>query len=249
MNSRFWVFLFLVIASACSRKVTITDPDFIDKNKLVFAVPEFKYLNTKTRIHYKDADRNVSTSASIRIRKDSIIWMSLTPFLGIEVARALINKDSMVFINRLNREYLVYDFNSLSEQFQFEISYDLIQSLILGNMPLEYQELNEIVSSKHHYIIRQKSGSYSIKNYFNKEWMKLQKVEVSEKSNKNKMILEFDNYQRVKSISIPFLSLISLDYEQDNELKTTEIKIKHGNVKLASSLRFPFEIPKRYVRK
>ncbi len=251
MNNRFWVFLFLVIVSSCGRRVTVTDPDFAKNNKLVFAIPEFEYLNTRTKIQFKDANRNVSTSANIRIKKDSIIWMSLTPFLGIEVARVMITQDSMVLMNRLTKQIMVYDFENLSEKFQFEISYHLIQSMILGNMPLKYQELNEIVSSKKYYIVKQESGPYSIQNYFNRELMKLQKVEVTETQKKKKMILEFDNHKQVESFSIPFHSLISLDYEQDNEIQSTEINIKHGRAELASELRFPFEIPSRYryVRK
>ena len=249
MSNRFWVLVFVLIASSCSRKVVVTDPGFVEDNKLVFSIPEFDYLNTKTKIQYKDDERNVSTSANIRIKKDSIIWMSLTPFLGIEVARALITTDSLVLMNRLNREYVVYNFDKLSEKFQFEINYHLIQSLILGNMPLEYQDRNEIISSKHYYIIKQKSGPYSIDNYISREIMKLQKVEVSEEPKKNKMVLEFDNHKIVEVFSIPFTSLISLDYEHGAEIKNTEINIKHGHAELASALQFPFEIPSRYERK
>jgi hypothetical protein len=249
MNNRFWVFLFLVVISACSRKVAVTDPNFVEDNKLVFTVPEFDYLNTKTRIQYKDDERNVSTSANIRIKKDSIIWMSLTPFLGIEVARALITRDSLVLMNRLNREYMVYNFEKLSEKFQFDINYHLIQSLILGSMPLEYQERNEIVSSRHFYIIKQQSGPYSIENYIDRELMKLQKVEVSEEPKRNKMVMEFEDHKEVKVFTIPFHSLISLDYEHGAEVKNTKINIKHGQAELASALKFPFEIPSRYERK
>jgi len=249
MSNRLLVIILLVVVSACSRKVTVTDKSFIDDNKLVFTIPEFDYLNTRTKIQYKDEDRNVSTSANIRIKKDSIIWMSLTPLFGIEVARALITQDSLVLMNRLNKEYMVYDFENLSKKFQFDINYHLIQSLILGNMPLEYQDRNEIVSSKHYYIIKQQSGPYSIENYINRSLMKLQKVEVSELPKKNRMTMEFDDHQPVELFSIPFHSLISLDYEFGEELKSTEINIKHGHAELASALRFPFEIPSRYVRK
>ncbi len=249
MNNLLWVFLFLIIASACSRKTTVTDPNFVKDNELVFTIPEFDYLNTKTRILYKDDERSVSTSANIRIKKDSIIWMSLTPFLGIEVARALITTDSLVLMNRLNREYMVYNFDKLSEKFQFDINYHLIQSLILGNMPLEYQERNEIISSRQYFIIKQQSGPYSIDNYINRELMKLQKVEVSEEPKKNKMIMEFTNHKQVEVFSMPFNSLISVDYEHGAEVKNTEINIKHGQAELASALQFPFEIPSRYVRK
>jgi hypothetical protein len=249
MNNRIWILLFLVLANACSRKVAVTDPNFMEKNKLIFSVPEFDYLHTRTRIQYKDGERNVSTSANIRIKKDSIIWMSLTPLLGIEVARAMITQDSLVLMNRLNREYMVYDFENLTDKFKFDINYQLIQSLILGNMPLKYQEPNEIVSSKQYYIIRQQSGPYSIENYISRELMKLQKVEVSEEPKKNKMVLEFEDHKIVEVFSIPFHSLISLDYEDGSELKSTEINIKHGRAELASALRFPFAIPSRYERK
>jgi hypothetical protein len=249
MSNRLLVLIILVIASSCSRKVAVTDPNFVRDNKLVFSVPEFDCLNTRTKIQYRDEDRNVSTSANIRIKKDSIIWMSLTPLFGIEVARALVTQDSLVFMNRLNKEYTVYDFENLSEKFQFDISYHLIQSLLLGNMPLEYQDRNEIVSSKEFYIIKQQSGPYSIDNYINRQQMKLQKVEVSEQPKKNKMIMEFDDYTRIELFAIPFHSLISLNYEHGEGLKSTEINIKHGHAELASALRFPFEIPSRYERK
>ena len=79
--------------------------------------------------------------------------------------------------------------------------------------------------------------------------MKLQKVEVSEEPKKNKMVMEFEDHKEVEVFSIPFHSLISLAYEHGTELKSTEIKIRHGRAELASALRFPFEIPSRYVRK
>lgn len=250
MNNRFWVFLLIIVASSCSRKVTtVNNPNFFEDNRLVFTIPEFDYLNTRTKIQYKDDERNVSTTANIRIKKDSIIWMSLTPFLGIEVARALITLDSLVLMNRLNREYMVYNFKTLSEKFQFDINYHLIQSLLLGNMPLEYQERNQIISSRLYYIIKQQSGPYFIDNYINREIMRLQKVEVSEEPKRNKMILEFDNHRQVELFTMPFHSLISLDYEDGAEVKNTEINIKHSQAELASALQFPFEIPSRYVKK
>ena len=249
MSNRIWILILLVVVSACSRKVAVTDPSFVEKNRLVFTIPEFDYLNTKTRIQYKDEERNVSTSANIRIKKDSIIWMSLSPLLGIEVARAMITQDSLILMNRLNREYTVYNFDNLSDKFQFDINYHLIQSLILGNMPMEYQEPNEIVSSKQYYIIKQENGPYSIDNYIDRNQMKLEKVEVSEEPKKNKMVLEFEDHQAVAAFTIPFHSLISLDYEHGTEVKSTEINITHGRAELASALKFPFEIPSRYVRK
>lgn len=249
MNNRIGLFLLLIFAFACSRKVAVTDPNFVENNKLVFQTPEFEYLNTKTKIQYKDAENSVSTSATIRIKKDSIIWMSLSPILGIEAARALITQDSMVLMNRLNKEYTVYHFKLLSEKFHFDITYQLIQSMILGNMPMEAQAENEIISSKQYYIVKQQNGPYAIENYISRELMKLKKVQMMEVPTKNSLTLEYENYKPLAAFSIPFNSFISFNYENGTELKSTEINIKHGRAELASALRFPFEIPSRYERK
>ena len=250
MNNRIWLFLIVIIAFSCSRKTVVTDPNFVKNNKLVFEIPEFEYLNTKTKIQYKDAENNVSTSATIRIKKDSIIWMSLSPALGIEAARALITQDSMVLMNRLNKEYTVYDFKLLSEKFHFDINYQLIQSMILGNLPLESRDAaNEIISSKQFFIVKQRNGDYAIDSYISRELMKLQKVEMMEVPTRNSITLEYENYKPLAAFSIPFSSFISLNYEQGSEVKSTEINIKHGRAELASALRFPFDIPSRYERK
>ncbi len=249
MNNRLWVFLWLIFIYSCNRNVVVSDPDFVEDTKLVFEEPDFEYLNTKTRINYKDSDNNLTTTANIRIKKDSIIWMSLTPILGIEAARAMITRDSMVFLNRLNREYSVYDFKLLSEKYHFNIDYELIQAMILGKMPLAANDSSEILSSKQFYIVRQQNGPYAIDNYISRELMKLEKVTMKEPPTKNSLILEYEDFKPLAAFSIPFQSLIKVNYEHGTEIKNTEINIKHGRAELASALQFPFNIPSRYERK
>ena len=250
MNNHIWLFLIVIVLFSCSKKTAVTDPNFVKNNKLVFEIPDFEYLNTKTKIQYKDADNSLSASATIRIKKDSIIWMSLSPALGIEAARAMITQDSMVLMNRLHKEYTVYDFQLLSEKFHFDIDYQLIQSMILGNLPLKTDSSsNEVISSKQFYIVKQRNGDYAIDSYISRELMKLQKVEMMEVPTRNSITLEYENFKPLAAFSIPFNSFISLNYEQGSELKSTEINIKHGRAELASALRFPFVIPSRYERK
>ncbi len=249
MNNRLGVFLLLLFCLSCSRQVLVTDPDFVENNQLVFEVPEFEYLNTKTKIQYKDAENNLSTSATIRIKKDSIIWMSISPILGIEAARVVITQDSMVLMNRLQKQYTVYNFKALTEMFHFDVNYELIQSMILGNMPLKADTASEIVSSKQYFIVKQQNGRYAIDNYISREFMKLEKVEMIEPPTKNSLTLQYENFKPLAAFSIPFSSFISFNYEHGAEVKNTEINIKHGRAEIASALRFPFEIPSRYERR
>ena len=79
-----------------------------------------------------DSNKN-SFNVAMRIKKDSAIWMSISPALGIEVARALITKDSVKFIDRIHTTYFAGDFNYISKMLHTELDYEIIQSLLIGN--------------------------------------------------------------------------------------------------------------------
>jgi hypothetical protein len=121
--------------------------------------------------------------------------------------------------------------------------------MILGNLPIEANDSTEILSSKRHFIVKQQSGPYAIDSYISREYMKLQKVEMSEPPTKNLLTLEYENFKPLAAFSIPYSSFISFNYEHGAEIKSTEINIRHGRAELAKALQFPFTIPSRYERK
>ena len=59
----------------------------------------FEHLNAKINAEAIIDSSENSFSVTLRMRKDSIIWMSISK-LGIEGARLMITKDSVKFMNR-----------------------------------------------------------------------------------------------------------------------------------------------------
>ena len=66
---------------------------------------DYEYLSAKTKITVINTDGKTEFSASVRIKKDSAIWISISPALGIEIVRVLITKDSIKIIDRFNKKY------------------------------------------------------------------------------------------------------------------------------------------------
>ena len=136
-------FCFEIFFSACSKKsLSFKDVEMAEE----FAVNdlEFEYLTTNSKIRFSDNDKSLSATANIRLKKDSIIWVSITPGFGIEAARGIITKDSLIFVNRMNKEYSAYDFEQLSREFNFNINFDLLQSVLLGDMPVEPDDQDQV---------------------------------------------------------------------------------------------------------
>ena len=77
-----------------------------------------RWFSARVNVDATIDKENRSFNANLRICKDSAIWMSISPALGIEVARVLIDKDSVRFINRLNSTYFKGGFAYLNKCFR-----------------------------------------------------------------------------------------------------------------------------------
>jgi hypothetical protein len=143
---------FLLLFSCTSRKKIVLNNgkcilDFKNAKTLTTNLKsnEFKFDRLKAKLSIDaviDSSSN-TFSMALRIKKDSVIWMSLSK-LGIEGARMLITKDSVKFINTIKKQYFSGDFNFLSQYLNTELDFDAIQSLLIGNSITFYDEAEKI---------------------------------------------------------------------------------------------------------
>lgn len=85
-------------------------------------------------------EKSTEFTISLRMKKDSVIWISISPALGIEVIRFSATKDSIKFINRINNTYYIGAYDTLSKMLNTEIDLEVLQSLLTGNSVEFYEE-------------------------------------------------------------------------------------------------------------
>ena len=113
------------------------------------------------------------------MRKDSVLWLQIV--VGpIEVVRGLITRDSIQIIDRHNKAYYQYDFASLSQKFNFQLSFDLIQSILVGNMPIPKKPGEKFKKENDYFMLRQNEGKISLENYIGEQNRRLKKLLVTE---------------------------------------------------------------------
>ena len=116
--------LLLAATSCASRKKTVapTSPQ------------TFEWLTANMAIQAEGNGMGFDDlSGQLRMRKDSLIWLSVTASMGIEVARAKVSTDSVWFVNRLEKNYLAEPLDSLATQLGMPLSLPLMQTLLLDN--------------------------------------------------------------------------------------------------------------------
>lgn len=94
---------------------------------------KFDWLTAKFSARYKNRGESNSFDGQLRICRDSVIWLTFSPLLGIEVFRIIVTTDSVKFINRINNTYFIGDFDYLNKFLNTNIDFDILQSFLTGN--------------------------------------------------------------------------------------------------------------------
>lgn len=218
----------------------------------------FDYLNGKFSIEYLENRKKTELRGQLRIKYDSLVWLSFSPALGIEAARISLSDDSVKFINRLNKTYFLGEYKVLDSLLNTTIDYAILQAMIIGNDITQYdvskyrasidggfyritiQERRKIKKSL-------KRGEMDSKVLVQNIWLdpdnfRIKKIDIKELGDDSKKLtVVYDKFIHVDGQVFPssiFINIVSQ--------KTIKININFIKMELNETLRFPFKVPRKY---
>jgi hypothetical protein len=244
-------FVFVTVAllafQSCSKKTVPTlppPPKTLDIEQI-----DFGYLHGKARLVFKDEKKEREVKAAIRIRKDSVIWMTFS-VIGVQGGKALINKDSITIVSTVDKEYYVFDYEELSKRFNFKIDYSVIEAAMLGNPIKSNSGESEIGLEGDRDKMIQKEGSVTIKSLINPILKKIEYVELVEATTNNILKLEYSNFQPLGDKNFAYNGVVNVFYKTAAGIINNTITIEYNKAEVGDKeLKFPFKIPQRYDRR
>lgn len=252
MNNRLYLLLigFSLLVMSCSKKIVAPTLSLgPPKPALTVEEIDFEYMHGKARMVLREANKEREVKANIRLRKDSVIWMTFS-VIGVQGGKAIINKDSITIVSNVDKEYYVFDYAELSKIYNFDINYRVIQSAMLGNLILPRKEEDQVVLESSFFIMKQQADSIQVDNYINAASMKLEKLEMKEKNSNNSLVINYSNFQPIGSKLFPYNGTITLFYKTLGGSLNTTIIFEYNKAEVGDKeLKFPFNIPKKYVRR
>lgn len=138
MKYKLSILLAVLVLVSCKTTRTISKTSTKEVNPIFQLIeqiqktqPQFKTANvSKLSLELQMKDRTFNVSATCKIKKDSAIFISIQPFLGVEVLKAELLPDSMRVFDKMNRRFYVVDYSSFSKRFGVNVDYYSIQSLL-----------------------------------------------------------------------------------------------------------------------
>jgi len=145
-----------VVLTGCSNERRIADgkplrsmePNNIIKHYEKEAL-KWDWLGFKLDTEIKVDGETESINMSMRMARDSAIWISLSPALGVELARILLLPDSVRIISKIPSNKFVYEgnYSELEESFGIPLDFYTLQNLFCGS-PLALNKSNDKFISK-----------------------------------------------------------------------------------------------------
>lgn len=191
-------------------------------NYLDYNTINFKKIN----IAYEEGDKKQEFRGSVRIQRDSIIWLSISK-LGIEGMRVKLTPDSVVFIDRLHRKYMETDYSYLNARFNLELDFFLVQSILTNRLP-EYRIGGDLPffrsfrgkRGKGHYIF------YSKRKTERKYW-KMQRKNRGIKGSTLEILRISPDIMRLESIDI-----FDTEFFTEEKLQRVRFNLKYQDYKM-----------------
>ena len=147
---------------------------------------------------------------------------------------------NFMFLNMLN----------FLKRYNFNINFNVIQSAMLGNLIESRTDQDQIVQENSFFMLKQDAGTINVSNYINSASMKIEKVEMKETNTNNSLVLNYSNFQPLDNKLFPYNGTISLFYKTLAGILNTTVIFEYNKVEVGDKeLKFPFNIPKRYVRR
>jgi Domain of unknown function (DUF4292) len=96
---------------------------------------KFDWVGMKIDAEVQTLGETQGFKATIRMKRDSVIWISISPALGIEVFRVVVTPDSVKYLSKLpdDKYYFCGGFAALSEKVHLDMDFTMLQDLLMGN--------------------------------------------------------------------------------------------------------------------
>lgn len=207
---------------------------------------DFKTFSAKIKVDYEDnKGKQPDFTAIVRIIKDSAIWISLTAsILNVEIIRVLIKKDSVILLNKRDKEVQYRSIDYLQEVTEIPFDYKTLEDLLIGNPVFtdsnivyykrtDYQILFSMVGKYFKNLLTLSSDSYLL------TYSKLDDVDIARSRTAYLMYADYEN-----KTGHNFSTWREITVSEKNKL---DIRLHFKQYEFNKELSVSFNIPKNYI--
>ncbi len=246
------VLILAFLLLSCKKDFVPQESSKVEINEFVIKELDYKFLSTKSKIQYKNENQSINATLNMRIENGEKIWFSVRVALGVEAARGLITRDEFIIIDRVNKQVIQSSLDIVEKEFKMKLSFDQLESALTGNLLYNVSSKDEIRREGNYFKIVQQKESIQSQNLVNIKTSKIEKLILFDEITNYLLTVDYENFKPLGKILFPGRHLFtSVSYLDDSSVPViTNINFNFKEVERTNRpLKFPFNIPSKYVLK
>ena len=216
-------------------------------SRLLANTIQFETFSAKINTDYEGGDgKKYDVNVFVRMKKDSIIWLSVNGALGIEGMRVLIDRDSVYTLNKLDKEYQARSIAYLQDVAALPLDLHTVQQLIIGN-PVFLDSNIVSYSTDGNKVSLLNDGKWfkHLISMDNSDHLVLHsKLDDADALRSRTCFLTYSDYKNDDGVKFATDRTISV-----TEKTQLNVKLNFKQYSFNETLSYPFSIPKNYKRK
>ena len=234
--------LFTLLLIGCAKKPNLYTSDEImqEFNPNYF---DFRYLSARGRIVLEEGNGKITKGTiNLRAQKDSVIWFSMTPGLGLEAMRGLITTEKIRIKDRLNGNDINMDFNEINDRFGLKLSLQLIQNILYANVPEEFSYRDRLLRVGRYFELTQTREGFRFHSRVNTSHGKVSELTSNALDNSGALLASYPTFENVNNQPFPNKMLLKITFNTDEGLQNSIIHLDLTKIEYQEEpLTFPFQ--------
>lgn len=211
----------------------------------------FDFLSIKGKAQVTMKGNKQGANLAVRVRRDSIIWIS-GGLAGFEGVRAVLTRDSVRVVNRLEKTYFSGGYDYLTKLLNVPVSFAQMQTLLLGDyLPAPTGTMPTVAAEE---AARQRV-SYKLSSVLVEHLLqagntgRVQQLHLSDAAAQRNLTVDYTDFQPLDAQPpLPFAHALFVQAQQPSAGAVTAA-VNYNKVEVSRTrLAFPFAVPKGYRR-
>lgn len=167
--------LFFILGCASNKEATTYSIKSFSANQIIKQASQqhsdFEWFTAKLGGEVSINGTKTPISANLRIKKDSLMWISVSALFGIEVARIQLTTDSLKFINRINKVYWTGSYDEAVQFLGLSTNYKQLEGAVTGSLILSTSSWKSFVLDNKYVLQSKNNNDRSTKVIFDKRFL------------------------------------------------------------------------------
>jgi hypothetical protein len=240
-QARWGLLLGILLCWGCA-KSTIPFQDKSSMEDFSPVTATYGYLQGKAKIVLEeDSGKITRGTLHVRALKDSLLWFSISPGLGVEALRGLLSEDKIQLRDRIGSQDLNLSYAEFERRYGITLSLTLFQNMIWANLPYSATYEDRLVRVGKKFELTQVRDKV---RYFSKtdtRHGKVAELSISSLEDKGTILASFPKFQDLNAQPFPAEALFKVAIQDSDGLHHFRIYLNWTELDpQASPLTFPF---------